>query len=567
MNSDENGLDGSNIENPEIIGVLVGDTGKYSLTIALKSSFGAKRGEFVRILHKEYEDIEEQWVLAKITGISRKNILYDEEFGSEVANLTILGENLENERVFAKMELIGYRDPLTSEIRNPRRALEPGSKIYKVDNVFLKTFYKYDKDSSIKLGYLVGYERGENKVPIYLDINSIATEHIAILAMTGAGKSYTIGRILENMVTFQKASVIIFDPHGEYGSALKGGEIQFSVTDNIPPYYREEIIELQNRFKENWDNTKRNIQVYAPKTSFSNLKYLGNYNDLSLRLDILSYSELRNLLPNMSDPQERIFKQAHKYWLKKYDEPRDPTDLIDTLGKNFENFKNSISKASPAELSALNRRSASILAMNLRNFLSEQIFWVRGRNHINLKDIIGTKDEKEGRLIIFDFQSIDKQVMQAAVAIICNQILEAIQNQSEPIRPVFVVFEEGHLFAPAKEASISRNVIKKMAAEGRKFGIGLCIISQRPKKLDSDVTSQCNTLVIMRIKNPDDQKFIRTSSDYISQSELDELPALSTGEALICGRAIITPLLVKIGPKALKHGGATPDVCRIWRGE
>ena len=75
--------------------------------------------------------------------------------------------------------------------------------------------------------------------------------------------------------------------------------------------------------------------------------------------------------------------------------------------------------------------------MNLRNFLSEQIFWVRGRNHINLKDMIGTKDEKEGRLIIFDFQSIDKQVMQAAVAIICNQILEAIQNQSEPIRPVF----------------------------------------------------------------------------------------------------------------------------------
>lgn len=567
MNLDNIEIDESNIDNPDIIGVLIGDTGKYSLTIALKNSFGARRGELVRILHKEYEDIEEQWVLAKITEISRKNILYDEAFGSEVAELTILGENLENEKVLAKMELIGYRDPLTGEIRNPRRALEPGSKIYKVDNIFLKYFYRYNKESSIKLGYLVGYERGDNKVPIYLDINTIATEHLAILAMTGAGKSYTIGRIIEHMAIYQKASVIIFDPHGEYGSALKNGEIQFSGVENIPHHYQEEIYEIQAIFKKKMEESQNIIQVFAPKTKFSDIKYQGHYNDLSLRLDILTYSELRHLLPNMSDPQERIFRQVHKHWLKKFDTPRDPNDLINLLGRDFENFKNSIKKASPSEISALNKRSASILAMNLRNFLSEQIFWERGREHIDLKKIIGTKAIREGRIIIFDFQSIDKQVMQAAVAIICNQLLEAVQNQVDPIRPAFVIFEEGHLFAPAKEASISRNVIKKMAAEGRKFGIGLCILSQRPKKLDPDVTSQCNTFIMMRIKNPDDQKFVKVTSDYISQAELNEIPALSTGEALICGRAIISPLLVKIGPKALKHGGQTPDVCKIWRGE
>ena len=133
------------------------------------------------------------------------------------------------------------------------------------------------------------------------------------------------------------------------------------------------------------------------------------------------------------------------------------------------------------------------------------------------------------------------------------------------INIIFIVVEEGHTFAPAQEASISRAVIKKIAAEGRKFGVGLAIISQRPNKLDADVTSQCNTIIAMRIKNPDDQRFIAKTSDYFSEADLRELPSLSTGEALVTGRAILAPLVVKVGPKTLIHGGESPDVVKVWR--
>ncbi|EFG2865446.1 ATP-binding protein, partial [Escherichia coli] len=100
--------------------------------------------------------------------------------------------------------------------------------------------------------------------------------------------------------------------------------------------------------------------------------------------------------------------------------------------------------------------------------------------------------------------------------------------------------------------------------EGRKFGVGFGIVSQRPSKLDSDVTSQCNTLITMRLKNPDDQRFIAKASDMVSKADLEELPSLSTGEALVCGRSIPAPLLVKVGSKALIHGGESPEVLRVW---
>ncbi|MDO8609666.1 MAG: ATP-binding protein, partial [bacterium] len=111
---------------------------------------------------------------------------------------------------------------------------------------------------------------------------------------------------------------------------------------------------------------------------------------------------------------------------------------------------------------------------------------------------------------------------------------------------------------------VSKTIIKKIAAEGRKFGVGLALVTQRPSKLDPDALSQCNTIIAMRIKNQDDQRFIRNSSDYFSEADLRELPTLSTGEALICGRAIIAPLIVKVGYKALIHGGESPNVCGEW---
>jgi DNA helicase HerA-like ATPase len=184
----------------------------------------------------------------------------------------------------------------------------------------------------------------------------------------------------------------------------------------------------------------------------------------------------------------------------------------------------------------------------------------------NVYEMIGRTTDRQGRLVIIDLQGLSDTAKQIITALISSEILQAASSKSDPIRPCMLIFEEGHNFAPAGEAAVSHRIIRRIAGEGRKFGVGFAVISQRPSKLDPDVTSQCNTLVVMRLKNPDDQRFIAKTSDLVSQVELDELPGLSTGEALIFGRSITAPLLVRIGSKALIHGGESPDVLRAWRG-
>jgi DNA helicase HerA-like ATPase len=104
----------------------------------------------------------------------------------------------------------------------PRRALDPGSPVEPVDFQFLSAFYEFQEHSSLHIGNLVGYERGPTAVPVYLDVNRLVTEHLAVLAMTGSGKSYTVGRIIERLVAINNGTVVVFDPHGEYGRALQG---------------------------------------------------------------------------------------------------------------------------------------------------------------------------------------------------------------------------------------------------------------------------------------------------------------------------------------------------------
>lgn len=212
------------------LGRLVGNTGDpTNLTMVLNSSFAGRRGEFVRVHHREQEEGSASDVLARIVSISRSNVLYNSGLGQAVTELELLpGAHVTGEQVMGKLEAIGFRDPDTGQIKMPRRALDPGAPVEPVDFQFLSAFYEFQEYSSLHIGNLVGYERGSTAVPVYLDVNRLVTEHLAVLAMTGSGKSYTVGRIIERLVAINNGTVVVFDPHGEYGRALQGGQLRFN---------------------------------------------------------------------------------------------------------------------------------------------------------------------------------------------------------------------------------------------------------------------------------------------------------------------------------------------------
>ena len=206
----------------KVLGKLVGNTGDATqLTMVVQDSFSVRRGEFVRIMHKERSDESVVPVLGRVTRIHRSNMLFNAGFGDGVTELELLpGANVTGENLFANLELVGYRDPLSRQIKIPRRPLDPGATVETVDFQFLSDFYEFNEHTSLHLGNLVGYERGDNTVPVFLDVNKLVTEHMAVLAMTGSGKSYTVGRIIERLVALNNGSVVVFDPHGEYGKAF-----------------------------------------------------------------------------------------------------------------------------------------------------------------------------------------------------------------------------------------------------------------------------------------------------------------------------------------------------------
>ena len=557
--------------NIEHLGKLIGNTGNpTALRVALRGSFSARRGEFVRIPHVEREGERETDCLGRITGISRSNILYSESLGEGVGDVNVLpGSRISGETLYATIELIGFKDPVTNEIRMPRRPLDPGSKVFGVDYAFLRQFYQFSEETSIHIGNLVGYERGAEAVPIYLDVNTLATEHLAVLAMTGSGKSYTVGRIIERLVGQMNGSVVVFDPHGEYGRAFEGGQLRTNpeietVEDLRDKEALPKIVSNICRLQQSGGG----VMVYTPQDDGFDKKYAGSNRRLALQFDKFGLDSVGEILPGLTEPQARVLDVAIRKWRKdEPNPPRDVTTLLELLTSRLDEVRNDPDlNLTPEEQRALGARSAAIAGIRLRQVLNEaRAFYTSASEYpTDVRDLIGRRKQGVGRLVIVDLQGLSDDARQIIVALLSSEILQAATDKTDPLRPCFLVYEEGHNFAPAGGPSISRSIIKRIAAEGRKFGVGFAVISQRPSKLDPDVTSQCNTLVTMRIKNPDDQRFITKSSEQLSQADIDELPALSTGEALISGRSIPAPLLVRIGYKALKHGGESPKILDEW---
>jgi DNA helicase HerA-like ATPase len=460
-----------------------------------------------------------------------------------------------------------YRDPENGQIKMPRRALDPGSPVEPVDFQFLSAFYEFQEHSSLHIGNLVGYERGASAVPVYLEINRLVTEHLAVLAMTGSGKSYTVGRIIERLVAINNGTVVVFDPHGEYGRALAGGEMRFNERPDELDDQRDRaalpaIRDAFTRLRE----AGAGITVYSPQNPSFRQKYAGANQDLALQFDHFEMDDLSEILPGLTEPQQRVLDVAIRYWIAhERTMPRDINRLRHYLGDGIDDVRQ-WDELSQAEATALNGRSAAVASMKLSRVLQEaQSFYHSGLpTATDIYEMIGRPTDRRGRLVIVDLQGLSDTAKQVITALISSEILRAASSKSDRIRPCFLVYEEAHSFAPAGEPAVSHRIIKKIAGEGRKFGVGFAVVSQRPSKLDPDVTSQCNTLIAMRLKNPDDQRFIARTSDMVSAADLDQLPGLSTGEALICGRSIPAPLLVRVGTKALVHGGESPEVLNVW---
>jgi hypothetical protein len=166
-------------------------------------------------------------------------------------------------------------------------------------------------------------------------------------------------------------------------------------------------------------------------------------------------------------------------------------------------------------------------------------------------------------LSVLDLAGVDQLVADFVVDKIFREAWSRASTEGLK-RPVFFVLEEAHNFVPGgqNQHAQAATIIKRIASEGRKFGLFLVLITQRPYKVHGDTLSQCNSQIIMRLTNPQDQQAVRQSSESISEGLLADLPGLNVGEAVILGPLVRVPVMVRIGERLSKEGGNDIDVVK-----
>ncbi|AIG98450.1 putative ATPase [Archaeoglobus fulgidus DSM 8774] len=487
----------------EKLGVVFGDASPTEFYFVTDENKHPPRWEYVLVKSKENIDGEEVKVdvIAQIDAIYSSSMALSGKPSLDVVE-KIRDAGLVDKRLFAKARVLGFL--YEGNVLQPRRAIYPGNDVFRAPENILKDFYSYPEEEGLFIGHLITRQ----DVPVSISVRGFR-RHLAILAQTGAGKSYAAGVLLEELLK-KGATVVVLDPHADYV--------------------------FLSRKK---DGSKFSDRVSVFRTPESTGRYdesqIGKVNSYEVKFSDLSIDEIVTVC-GISERWTKIIGAIR--------------EAIEELGKSCslnDLIKKLEERGDPDSLRALNyvRRLSKIRVFGSATTDIEKLLKPK---HISVVDLSGLDDR------VSDY--------------IAFRILSGIYEKAETQQyryPVFVFVEEAHRFIPNRENTLSKGIIKRIAAEGRKFGVFLVLITQRPYKIDPDALSQCNSQIIMRMTNPEDQRAVKNSSERMSESLLNDLPGLNVGEAVIVGEVTRAPVMVKIRQRETEEGGADIDVVEKLR--
>jgi DNA helicase HerA-like ATPase len=518
----------------QVVGTVKGpgETGNDYLFITADNR-QVKIGEFVA--YKAQQGDETLEILGKIADRRLIDHLPDRIFAdtaiSPEAIAALVGFAYPNPEIYeVSVAVIGYFHPALGFI-NPRITPDPGAKVYRVDDATLQQVVNKKQPGDIGSAHVGSLLlRPGNAVPVALDVKELVSTHMAILAGTGSGKSYTAGVLLEELMRpYNRAAVLIFDPHGEYGTLSEmRGHPTFATGDGYAP----------------------EVKILSPE-------------QIRIRLSSLEYYDLLSLLPDMSDRQQAILSKGFTI-LKRHRKGDYRWDVNDLIRAVYE-ADTSTDDEGNEKLGS----SAPAIEWKLEKLARSDYF--HPMEHLAPKDLF-----EPGQVTVLQMSEISQEEQQVICAAVLRQSYQARLNTvKEKVDasdetylpyPVFILVEEAHRFAPAHEPSRCKQILRTILSEGRKFGMGVGLITQRPGKLDSDVLSQCMSQFLMRIVNPVDQESLKYGVEAAGRDLLKELPALTKGQVIISGACVNTPVLCQVRQRLTQHGGETLNAPADWQG-
>ncbi|MFH1456423.1 MAG: ATP-binding protein [archaeon] len=411
----------------------------------------------------------------------------------------------DNECTIAKCKVIGYRNK-ENRLCGLKFPLEPNSEVLKADDEFVKVILGLEEKNNYAY---FGSLEGRDDLKVYLDLNKLLTKHVAVLAKSGSGKSYNVGVILEELLE-RKVPMVIIDPHGEYST------LQFP-----NPKDKEKLILLDIEPK----GFKEQIVEYSP-----DLKNNSQAKPLKLSNKNLTTNELINLLPaKLSNAQLGTLYSAFK-----------------NLGSNID-FNDLI-----FELEGMEDNPSKWTLINILEYLKKLNLF--SQNPTLMCELV-----KPGKASIINLKGVAPEVQQVVVYKIVNDLF--MERKKGNIAPFFLVIEEAQNFCPERSFGEAKSsaILRQVLSEGRKFGLGVGIISQRPARVDKNILSQCSTQIILKVTNPNDIKAISNSVEGITSEAEKEIQNIPIGTAMVTG-VVDLPLFVNVRPRKSKHGGEAVQI-------
>jgi hypothetical protein len=537
--------------NKNIIGTVVGVTNPREFYFSIAPG-KVQLQEIVAVDAYELDESGEKKdkivrVWAKVIEIERINPLLPQEVAQELSFQQMSAFDtvipLSREMITAKCAVLGLENK-KGELQPLTYPLQPASSVYIPAKEDVEKLVIGDIPEHRKLH--IGHLRSKPEFKVFIDGHAIVARHLAVLAATGAGKTVTVRRILEELIE-RNYPILIFDPHGDY---LRLKEIFPEKVEVYYPmiYLSEEpdfgvISYIAGLSGEDPSAAQQNLirgllEVYRSGQNFIDMRIRPNSErEYNLNLEthhFYALLELLNVLQNLSEMEnwKEIERELNKITKK----------VTQNLGTSGDAVSRMLYKSADAYRSMKNANQ----------------FGREGQKKLPKPTQIDELISK-GRVSVLNLEGYTDEIRQSIVSNTMRKLLDLRVSGKEVekngkkeiirIDRLLTVIEEAHNFIPSVSEGrfvSSLPILKQIATEGRKYGMGLILISQRPSRVDSTILSQCNSFIILKIINPSDQRYIRDVVESIGEEDARMLPDLATGEALITGECIRFPMLAKI---------------------
>ncbi len=436
--------------------------------------------------------------------------------------------------------------------------------------------------------------------------SELFAKHLAVLGNSGSGKSCTTAKILHEVLDLQNSQVVLFDMHGEYRAAFsdEAGQINANVTylgmdDLVLPYWLLKYEELEALFVDQSNPLHVSTQISFLRTALLEFKqdaarqlnmtksltldtpiyfslesfktYAENLNEARYVLndDHLAFSQLavRALSPQ---EQQKLMRTQRCQFNRGNPQGETPhplyfgklLGLIDLIDTRFQDRRYEF-MLKPVEHGQKSRF--------FREYLGRPEDGAQSSSMMNqLIRVLTGRVEPRTNLTIIDLSGVPFEIVDVTVAVLTRLLFDLnFWTPSNERHPSLLVFEEAHNYIPRTETGqrFAKKAVERVAKEGRKYGVSAMIVSQRPSELSETVLSQCNSFIVMRLSNPEDQRYVsKVVGDHFS-GVLKMLPTLRPGEAFVIGDSVLMPMrtLVDMPNPAPRSGDC--DFFKLWSAE